>query len=180
MGLPILPTKSPPVPQPIAGAPRRKVQTELMLVNVATGAYTTPAPSFQVNTPSVRIVTLFGLTFDPDVNPPQSGAGAFLLRADAYLRGSREQGGSIMRANNIITAIALPFSLNEPVQGIDQIQGVVTVPNLPGTNVDPCKLWLTAIWEPAPGEMIPDDELQRLLSLCYVTTQGASSSGSGA
>lgn len=178
--LPTDPYSSPPVPQPIAGAPRRRVQSELLLVNAASGAYIAPTLGFQINTPSTRLVVLFALTFDPDVQPAQSGAGAFLLTADAYVRGSREQGGSIMRANNIITNIPLPFSLNEPAQGIDQIRGSVVVPNLPGTNVAPTKLWLTAIWEPAPGDNIPDAELQKILGMCYLTPQGGSSSQTGA
>jgi hypothetical protein len=176
---PILMT-SPPVPSPTAGAPRRLVRSELLLVNSAAGVYTTPAVGFQVNIPSVRLVCMVALTFDPDVNPPGSGAGAFQLRADAYVRGSREQGGSLMRANNIITAVALPWALNEPAQGIDQIRGIVTVPNLPGTNVDATMLWLTAVWEPAPGDNIPDDELQKILGLCTMTVQGGVSTKTGA
>ena len=177
---PINPIVSPPVPQPTAGAPRRKVTSDLLLVNGASGVYVAPTLGFTITIPSVRLVALFALTFDPDVDPPGSGAGAFKLQADAYVRGSREQGGTLMRANNIVTAIALPFSLNEPAQGIDAIVGKVTVPNLPGTNVAPTKLWLTAIWEPAPGDNIPDAELQKLLGLCTITVQGGTSSRTGA
>lgn len=178
---PIQPQRSPAVSPPIVGAERRKVQTELLLTNSATGLMLiTPTPSFQIITPSVRLVVLFALTFNPDVNPPGSGTGAFTVTADAYVRGSREQGGTPMRANNIITNVALPWSLNVPAQGIDMIQGIVGVPNLPGTNVDPTALYLTAIWEPAPGDNIPDDQLQQMLSLCRVSTCGAISSQTGA
>lgn len=171
---------SPVLPQPGAGAPRRLVQSGIVLVNAAAGLYTAPSVGFQITTPSVRLVSLFALGFVPDVDPPGSGAGAFTLRADAYVRGSREQGGTLIRANRIIAGVALPWSLNIPAQGIDQVRGVITVPNLPGTNVAPTTLWVTAVWEPAPGDNIPDVELQKLFSLCSLTTQGGSSSQTGA
>ena len=178
--IPILPKRSPPVSPPIVGAQRRKVQTELVLTNTATGLMLVPVtPTFEIITPSVRLVVLWALTFDPDVNPPGSGAGAITVTADAYVRGSREQGGTLMRANNIITTVALPWSLNEPAQGIDAIKGVVTVPNLPGTNVPPTRLLLTAIWEPAPGDNIPDEQLQQILNLCHISTYGGVSSTTG-
>jgi hypothetical protein len=177
---PILKNRSPSVSPPIAGALRRKVQTELVLTNTATGlVLVTPTPSFRIITPSVRLVVLWALTFDPDVQPPQSGTGAITVTADAYVRGSREQGGKLMRANNIITTVALPWSLNVPAQGIDMIQGQIGVPNLPGTGVDPFALYLTAVWEPAPGDNIPDDQLQQMLNLCQVSTMGATTSTTG-
>lgn len=170
---------SPVLPQMGMGAPRRLVQSSIALVNAASGVYTTSSVGFQITTPSVRLVSLFALGFDPDVDPPGSGAGAFTLRADAYVRGSREQGGTPIRANRIIAGVALPWSLNIPAQGIDQVRGVVSVPNLPGTNVGPTTLWITAIWEPAPGDNIPDAELQKLLGLCSLTVQGGTSSQTG-
>jgi hypothetical protein len=178
--LPTLATRSPPVSPPLAGAERRKSQSEIVLVNGAAGVYVTPTPTFAIVTPSVRLVVLWALTFDADVAPPGSGAGAFTVSADAYVRGSREQGGTLMRANNIITTVALPWSLNVPAQGIDEIRGSIVVPNLPGTNIAPAKLWLTATWEPAPGDNIPDDQLQQMLSLCHVYTRGGLSTETGA
>lgn len=179
---PIRANTSPTVSPPIVGAGRRKVDSAILLDNVASGVYTSPDCTFRIVTPSVRLVVLFALTFDnPAVAPPGSGAGAFKVTADAYVRGSREQGGTLMRANNIISTIALPWSLNVPMQGIDEIRGNVVVPNLPGTNVPPSKLWLTAIWEPAPGDDIPDDQLQQILNLCHVSsTGGGVSSQTGA
>jgi hypothetical protein len=176
---PIRQNISPVVPQPIAGAPRRRVVSEQLLTNAAAGFYGTTSVSFQLVTPSTRLVSFFALTFEPDVTPPGSGLGAFTLRADAYVRGSREQGGSLMRANTIVAGIALPWSLNAPAQAVDQIRGVVTIPNLPGTNVDATTLWVTAIWEPAPGDNIPDDELQKIFGLCSLVTQGGTSSKTG-
>ncbi len=177
---PINTKRSPAVSPPIAGALRRKVQSEILLVNTATGlVLVTPIPTFRIITPSVRLVVWWALTFDPDVSPPGSGVGAITVTADAYVRGSREQGGTLMRANNIITTVALPWSLNEPSQGMDMIQGTIGVPNLPGTGVDPFTLWLTAVWEPAPGDNIPDDQLQQMLALCQVSTGGAVTSTTG-
>jgi hypothetical protein len=162
---------SPIVSPPIAGSPRRKVQSEPAITNDESGpAYTNPTPSFRIITPSIRLVVLFALTFDPDRQPPQSGPGAFLLTADAYVRGSREQGGTPMRANNIVTDIALPWSLNVPLQGVDQINGSIVLPYPSG--IDQTILWVTVVWEPAPGDDIPDDELQHMFGLCSVTIGG--------
>jgi hypothetical protein len=177
--------KSPVLPQPTAGVDRRKVQTERLITNAATGAYANPTTAgFQITTPSVRLVVLFAVTFQPlqsdDTTFPTSGPTAWLLKADAWMRGSREQGGSFMRANNIVTAVPVPWSLNEPAQGIDQIRGLVTVPNSSGSNVVPGTLWVTGIWEPAPGDNIPDDQLQDMLGKCFLNVQGASVSPAGA
>lgn len=178
-------SSSPVLPYPTAGAARRKVQTERLVTNASSGVFTSPAvASFQINTPSVRLVVFFAVTYQPVASDdtdefPTSGPAAWTLNAQAWVRGSREQGGSLMRANTIIANTPIPTSLNEPAQGIDQIRGTVSVPGSPGTGIDPGTLWLTVIWEPAPGDNIPDSELQDTFGKCYALTQGTFSSTTG-
>lgn len=161
---------------PAQGGPRRKTQTEDILTNVTgnpVGSAQATFP-FVVRTPSVRLVTMLAVTFRPtateDISTPNFPAG-WLLQLDAWIRASEEKNGILMRANNIITNGLLPFALNEPAQGIDEIRGIVTVPFPSGlpTGI----LYLTATWEPAPGEsMIPADELRKLFGICTILVGG--------
>ncbi len=186
-GLPIRPNHSPVLPQgqPAQGGPRRKTQSELLVTNTdQVNAVQLASASFIVRNPSVRLVCLVAITFAPiatdDITVPQSGTGAWYLTMDAWIRLSREAGGRVTRANNIITKQALPWSMNEPSQGIDEIRGVVAPPWLPGTGTDPCSVYVTATWEPAPGESsIPDAELQQMFGLATVLTTGGTVSEFG-
>lgn len=187
-GLPILPHRSPVLPQgqPAQGGPRRKTQSELLIVNQAdTPAIQLASASFIVRNPSVRLVCLVAVTFAPvasdDITIAQSGAGAWLLTMDAWIRLSREAGGRLTRANNILTDVPLPWAMNEPAQGVDEFRGVVVPPWLPGTSTDPASVYVTATWEPAPGESsIPDAELQQMFGLATVSTNGGLVSQFGA
>lgn len=177
-GLPIRPHHSPVLPQgqPAQGGPRRKTQSELLFTNTdQVNAVRINSANFIVRSPSVRLVCLWAVTFQPnaadDLTVPQSGTGAWLLTADAWIRLSREAGGRVTRANNIVTGQPLPWAMNEPAQGVDEFRGVVTPPWLPGTGTDPCSVYVTATWEPAPGESdIPDAELQQMFGLATVLT----------
>lgn len=175
MRLPAETNRSPVVPigEPAQGGPRRKVQTEDLAVNVQ-GNGTNSALSFVVRTPSTRLITLVSVTFRPavaeDIDTAFFPVGWF-LKLDAWIRASQEKGGFLMRANNIVTNQTLPWSLNEPAQGIDEIRGVVTAPN--PTQLPVGILYVTATWEPAPGESsIPDEELRKLFGVCTVLVNG--------
>lgn len=177
-GMPILPTRSPVLPQgqPAQGGPRRKTQSELLFTNTdQVNAVRINSAGFIVRNPSVRLVCMLAVTFAPiasdDLTVPQTGAGAWLLTLDAWIRLSRDAGGRVTRANNIITSQPLPWAMNEPSQGVDEIRGTVVPPWLPGTGTDPSSVYVTATWEPAPGESsIPDDELQQMFGLATVLT----------
>lgn len=178
-----------PQGQPAQGGPRRKTRSEPLIRNNATGTYNLPllndtAAGFTVRNPSTRLVCLVAVTFSPDASDdaalPQSGQGAWLLTLDAWIRLSREQGGRITRANNIVTNQPLPWAINEPFQALDELRGVVVSPFFSegsrGTNTDPGTWYVTATWEPAPGEScIPDDELQQMFGLADIVVMGGES-----
>lgn len=183
------PTQHSPSPvlpqgQPAQGGPRRKTRTEILVRVNQNGSYALPlnansAAGFVVRNPSPRLVCLAALTYGPDASDdillPQSGVGAWLVTMDAWIRLSREHGGRLTRGNNIVTNQPLPWAINEPFQALDELRGVVTVPitNNGGTNTAPGNLYLTATWEPAPGESrIPDVELQQMLGLADIVVQG--------
>lgn len=177
---------SPILPSGTAGTanPRRRVMSVAILRNNASGAYSTTSFGYVVRTSSGRLQTLVAWTFKPDGAEdaafPTSGASAWLLTADAWIYLSMDQGGSPTRANVILGNTPLPFALNEAVQGIDEIRGTVVVPNAPGSGIVPGTLYVTAIWEPMPGEgSIPDAELQSLLGACNVNVTGGVVSDSG-
>lgn len=155
-----------PIGEPAQGGPRRKVETELLADNVQGNGTNSPL-TFSVTTPSVRLVCLLAVTFKPegdeDLATPNFPVGWF-LQLDAWVRASQELGGFPMRANNIVTAQTLPYSINEPIQGIDEIRGTVTAPFPSGLPKG--KLYVTATWEPAPGAVPPD--LRKMFELCKV------------
>lgn len=158
---------------PAQGGPRRKTQTEVLATNVQ-GSGTNAALSFIVRTPSVRLVTMLAVTYRPYFADDINGGGTlplWTLQLDAWIRLSEEYNGLITRANNIVTGQTLPFALNEPSQGIDEIRGIVVAPFPSG--LDPGLVYVTATWEPAPGEStIPPDELRKLFGICTVLVQG--------
>lgn len=177
-GLPINPLRSPVLPQgqPAQGGPRRKTQSEQLFVNQAdVPNIRIASASFIVRNPSVRLVCMVAVTFAPVATDDVTFAvpATWVVTMDAWIRLSREAGGKATRANNIVTNQPLPWALNEPAQGIDEIRGVVVPPWSPGTTTDPCTVYVTATWEPAPGESsIPDAELQQMFGLATVLTFG--------
>lgn len=171
------PARSPVLPQgaPAQGGPRRKTLTELIFRNDLSGSNPNlNTCNLVIRTPSTRLITMLAVTFKPDDSEDISTANfpaGFFLTFDAWIRASREIGGFLMRANNIITNTLLPFGLNEPLQGIDEIRGTLTLPFPTGLPGGSC--YLTATWEPAPGESsIPDRELQTLFGVCTISTTG--------
>jgi len=183
-----------PSGQPAQGGPRRKTKSVILVRNNQNGSYALPlngnsAASFIVRNPSVRLVCMVAVTFAPDTSDdfafPQGGGsagGVWFLTLDAWIRISREEGGRVTRANNIVTNQPLPWAINEPSQGLDELRGIVTPPltNTGGTNTPPGNLYVTATWEPAPGESdIPDAELQQMFGLADILYLGGSAPNAG-
>lgn len=158
---------------PIGGGSRQKVQTELLVTNLnADITQTQTAFSFDVIIPSARLACIVAVTFKPDDTEdtafPTSGPTAWVVQLDAWMQLSREQGGSWTRANQIIPSTPIPTSQEVSTTLVRKWRGTVTTPN-PG-GVVPGKLYVTACWEPAPGESnMPDAELQQLFGSCQVT-----------
>ena len=156
---------------PIGGGSRQKVQTEQLLVVLPgpTGG-STDTCSFDVFVPSSRLALLVAVTFIPDgfedVALP-TGVGAWNLTLDAWIQLARQQGGSWTRANQIIPATPIPTSQEVSTTLVKKWRGTVTLPFPAGGQ--PGKVYVTAVWEPAPGEStMPDSELTHLFGTCQV------------
>lgn len=161
---------------PGGGGERQQVQTELLVVNAASGTFVQTTFSFDVIIPSSRLACLVAVTFVPDATEdtpfPASGATAWYVQMDAWVQLGREQGGSWTRANQIIPKTPLPTSQEVSTTLVRKWRGTVTVPALPGAGLFPGKLYVTGIWEPAPGEStISDEELQQLFAVARVNIQ---------
>jgi hypothetical protein len=171
---------------PLGGGKRRQVQSEAIVVNAATGVYAKTSFQFDVMIPSARLACLVAVTFKPansdDTAFPTSGVTAWYLTGDAWIALSNDQGGSLTRANQFLAKTPLPTSYEVPTTLVRRWRGTVTVPNSPGAGIVPGTLYVTVIWEPAPGEStISDQELQALFAAASITgVQGGSVSVTGA
>jgi hypothetical protein len=166
--------RSPVLPSPGVQPGGRRYVHDLveLVVNGDSGLYdqVTTAP-FRVSLPSARLhtkVVCSYLPFGGESTPfPQSGAGAWTVTLEEWNRTNK---GLYLQGTQIFTTPQpVPFSY-EAVTISDQWRGAVTVPAL-GTGIPPGVLYLWAAWEPAAGDNIADDELQKLFAACSV--QGA-------
>lgn len=156
---------------PAGGGSRQKVQSELLITN-GTDAQSGTTFTFDVLIPSARLACLVSATFVPDDTEdtdafPTSGPSAWTLELDAWVQLSKERGGNWTRANQIIPATPIPTSQEVSTTLVRRWRGTVTVPNPAGVVAG--RLYITALWEPAPGESyMPDAELEHLFHLCQV------------
>jgi hypothetical protein len=157
--------------------PSRKSSEAIQLVtNNAAGAYTTVTAGFECRTPSTRLSGCIFIGNDQGVALPASGSTAWTVALTAW---AQTKDGVWVPGNVIETGVVLP-SFYEFATMAPSIKGVVTVPNAPGTGIDPTNLWAWAEWEPAPGDNIDPEELTQLLGACSFTGLSITTSKTGA
>lgn len=172
---PVLPVNNTP-----QGGRRRLVQSVTLATNTGAFEYTDVTAGCQADLPSCRLHTKLSIGFRPYTSEetpfPQSGALAWTWRLDEWVR---NENGLLIPGGNVFTARAIPSSW-EAVTLSDQWRAVVTIPNDPGSGIPvDGELFATAIWEPAAGAVIPDDELRALFQACHLRATHAVSVSPG-
>lgn len=162
---------------------RRKRESAIIVRNNAAGAYTTVTTTWRAKTPSARLRVIVALGFRPDGgNPAQNNIPGFTNRLDAWTKHGDQ--GFYLPSNNVVPgpavlSTALPYSY-ETASMVDMLVGTVTIPNAPGTGVQPGNLWVTAAWEPISAAIIGDGELADLFKLCSLDVEKITASQTGA
>lgn len=172
-----------PMGDPVGGGVRRKVKGALLFTNFVTGLSTSTAPiMFDVTIPSTRLSIGVAVTFDPDDSDdaafPTSGGSAWLVKIDAWVNLDNQRFGRLTRANQIMPSTPIPTMWEIDSTTVKKWRGTVTIPDPAGVAAG--RLWVTAYWEPAPGESkMTDAELQQLFAACDVTALGGTGSVAG-
>lgn len=163
-GAPRLDPRLTPDPSTPQGGQRRYVEDEIAVHNLAAGAYTALTSRFRVMTPSARLATAVSIGFKPDSAEDATIPVGWTVTLQAW---KRTKAGVLVRVNDIVTAQALPYQ-HDLTTVADEIRGVITAPNVPGTGTVPGVWYVIGTWEPGIGTTLDDDELQKLFQLCRV------------
>lgn len=181
-GVPIMPgsvQRPPDSPMPgrsaAEGGNRRHELSDLLIVNQpAAFVFTDITASFEVFTPSNRLGVLIGWTYEPNGTEDTSFTGSgWSVSADAWIKPLDRRW---TRGNNLFTAQPLPWTWEAPNGTmVPLVRGTVTVSNVNNgsglSNLGGGNLWVSAIWEPAPGWYPSDEELTKLFSACRCITR---------
>lgn len=167
-----------PTQNPLQGGSRRYVLSDVLFTNVkGAGTYATTSTDFEIWHPSVRLHCAVTLGFLGDTQEDATLPAGFVAIMSAWAKTEAQRfGGRRVRGNSIIPGpfslpTALPWSY-ESITGIDQWRGTASVP-AGGTGLAVSgQLIITATWEPAAGDNISDDDLERLFRTCKL--QGGS------
>lgn len=175
--------RSPIVPYPSTpqGGRRRFVQTQLLVTNLASGAFAAQTARFRVDIPSCRLHAGVSVDFKPDTtdnaNVAQSGVNAWLFALDAW---RRTEDGLLVRSNPIVSAVPGPTTYEHAGTIVDQWRGSFVVPGAGvGTTLVPGKWFVTATWEPTAGYTPDDNELAHLFQACHLQIDQAALTSQG-